>query len=79
MPNAGVFTWRLASAATALVFGAGVVWFGQGWEDTLLQAVLLGTLILTGTLLPQVRHTLRRRPEAADILSVLVPEWSPLV
>jgi len=76
LPEAGVIAWWLAAVAAALVYGLGVVWFGQGWEDTLLQGVLLGALVVTRTVVPHLRHTLRRRAERTTPLAPLA-EGSP--
>ena len=79
LPDAGVIVWWATSVAAALIFGIGVVWFGSGWEDTLLQGVLLGSLVVVRVILPRLRHWLRGRSRHTAIPTNIAAEESSLV
>ncbi len=74
LPNAGPLAWWAASVFAALIFGIGVATIGQGWEDTLLQVVLLGSIVLTRVILPRLKKIrLPHRGPSMRLASELPP------
>ncbi len=71
LPSAGPLGWWAASVAAALVYGVAIVWVGGGWEDTILQAALLGAIVVTRVLWPRLRAArAQRRPASPRLQSV---------
>lgn len=75
LPNRGPLTWWAAAVCAALIFGIGVATIGRGWEDTLLQVVLLSGIVLTRVVLPRLAgiRVLQRAPHTPRFASEVPP------
>lgn len=62
LPNVGVMAWWLASVGAAFVYALAIATIGGGWQDTILQGVLMLGIVVSRVVIPAYqRHVVLRR------------------
>ncbi|MGE0154973.1 MAG: branched-chain amino acid ABC transporter permease [Reyranellaceae bacterium] len=71
MPKAGIMTWWLASVGAAFIYAQSIASIGGGWQDTILQSVLMGGIVVSRILIPWLQ---RRAKLRASVVTVAAAE-----
>jgi branched-subunit amino acid ABC-type transport system permease component len=62
LPKAGVMVWWLASVGAAYVYAQAIASIGGGWQDTILQGVLMLGIVVSRVVIPAYqRHVMLRQ------------------
>lgn len=62
LPKAGVIAWWLASVGASFVYALAIAMIGGGWQDTILQGVLMMGIVASRVMIPAYqRHAVLRR------------------
>jgi branched-chain amino acid transport system permease protein len=72
LPRAGVMVWWLSSVGAAFIYAQAIASIGGGWQDTILQGVLMLGIVISRVIIPgyrryaMLRHGARQRREGKD-------------
>ncbi|MEO8557760.1 MAG: branched-chain amino acid ABC transporter permease [Rhodospirillales bacterium] len=72
LPKAGVMVWWLASVGAAFIYAQAITSIGGGWQDTILQGVLMLGIVISRVVIPgyqryaMLRHGARQRQQGKD-------------
>lgn len=61
MPKAGIMTWWFASVGAAFIYAQSIASIGGGWQDTILQSVLMGGIVVSRIIIPWLQRRARLR------------------
>ncbi len=67
LPKAGVMVWWIASVGAAYVYAQSIASIGGGWQDTILQSVLMGAIVVSRILIPWVQRRAKLRASVAVV------------
>lgn len=67
LPKAGVMVWWIASVGAAYVYAQSIASIGGGWQDTILQSVLMGAIVVSRILIPWLQRRAKLRASVAVV------------
>ncbi|MFZ5780166.1 MAG: branched-chain amino acid ABC transporter permease [Pseudomonadota bacterium] len=67
LPKAGVMVWWVASVGAAYVYAQSIATIGGGWQDTILQSLLMGAIVVSRILIPWMQRRARLRASIAGV------------
>lgn len=73
MPKAGIMTWWIASVGAAFIYAQSIASIGGGWQDTILQSVLMGAIVVSRIIIPWMQRRAKLRASASVIAAGSAP------
>lgn len=65
LPKSGVMVWWIASVGAAFVYAQSIASVGGGWQDTILQSVLMSAIVISRIVIPALQRRAKLRASAA--------------
>lgn len=64
VPKASIMVWWIASVGAAFIYAQSIASIGGGWQDTILQAVLMAGMVVSRILIPWIQRRAKLRANA---------------